>query len=173
MPEIEISPEHAKDPLNRRVGILVSIVSILLSVFTITSHRSHTHSVIHRTEANDEWAYYQAKKIRENSSDIALTLLAAAVTDPGKSAPAVQKLTAARDRYAAEAEEIKADAHAKDAESATEESRALYYDVAEGLLELGLVLSSLFFVARNHFFPVIGIIASIAGTAMGVMGMLL
>ena len=173
MPEIDISAEHGKDPLNRRVGILVSMVSIVLSVFTIASHRSHTHSVIHRTEANDQWAYYQAKKIRENSSDIALTLLASLSTDSDKAAPAVQKLAAARDKYANDAKGVMADAQAKDAESATEESRALYYDVAEGLLELGLVLCSLFFLARNHFFPVIGIVASIAGIAVGVMGMLL
>jgi Domain of unknown function (DUF4337) len=173
MPEIEISPEHAKDPLNRRVGVLVSVVSILLSVFTIASHRSHTHSVIHRTEANDQWAYYQAKKIRENSSDIAVTLLAALGADADKSASAAQKLSAARDKYAADAKGIMADANAKDAESATEENRALYFDVAEGMLELGLVLCSLFFLSRNHFFPIIGIIASLAGTAVGVMGMLL
>ena len=173
MPEIEISAEHANDPHNRRVGILVSVVSILLSVFTITSHRSHTHSVIHRTEANDQWTYYQAKKIRENSSDVALELLAALSADSSKTAPAVQKLSAARDKYASDAKGIMADALAKDAASAIEESRALYYDVAEGLLELGLVLCSLFFLARNRFFPVIGIIAAIAGTADGTMGMLL
>ena len=145
----------------------------MLSVFTIASHRSHTHSVIHRTEANDEWSYYQAKKTRESSSDIAATLLAALGADPEKTASAAQKLSAARDKYAADAKAIMADANAKVAESETEENRALYYDVAEGLLELGLVLCSLFFLARKHFFPIIGIVASIAGTAVGVMGALL
>ena len=73
MPEIEVKPEHADDPNTRRVGILVGVVGILLSVVTISSHRSHTQAVIHRTESNDQWAYYQAKKIRENTSDVGLT----------------------------------------------------------------------------------------------------
>jgi len=71
MTEIEVSPEHAADPNTRRVGILVGVVGIFLSVVTIASHRSHTQAVIHRTESNDQWAFYQAKKIRENTSDVA------------------------------------------------------------------------------------------------------
>ena len=170
MAELEISPEHGTDPDNRRVGVLISVISIILSVFTIVSHRSHTQAVIHRTEANDQWAFYQAKKIRENNSDVALSLLESIGADPGKSAATVQKLTAARDKYANDAKGIMADAQTKDSESELEERRALYYDIAEGLLEIGLVLSSLFFLSRNHFFPVIGLVASIAGIAVGLLG---
>ncbi len=72
MPELEVTPEHAADPNTRRVGILVGVVGILLSVVTIASHRAHTDAVIHRTEANDQWSYYQAKKIRENTEEVAL-----------------------------------------------------------------------------------------------------
>jgi hypothetical protein len=51
MPEIEGKPEHADDPNTRRVGLLVGVVGILLSVVTIASHRAHTQAIIHRTEA--------------------------------------------------------------------------------------------------------------------------
>jgi hypothetical protein len=173
MPEIEVTPEHAADPDTRRVGILVGIVGIFLSVVTIASHRAHTQAVIHRTESNDQWAFYQAKKIREYSSDVALTVLQTLGSDPAKAAPAEQKLSSARDKYAADAAKIQDDAHAKDDESQVEERRALRYDIGEGLLELGLVLCSLYFLARKSLFPVFGIIASIAGVAMGVSGFLL
>ena len=59
---------------------MVGVVGILLSVVTISSHRAHTQAVITRTESNDAWAYYQAKKIRENTSDVAATVLA----EPGR-----------------------------------------------------------------------------------------
>ena len=85
MTEIEVKPEHSADPITRRVGILVGVVGILLSVVTIASHRAHTDAVIHRTESNDAWAYYQAKKIRENASEIALTLLRSLSPDPFRS----------------------------------------------------------------------------------------
>ena len=61
MPEIELKPEHTADPYTRRVGILVGVVGIFLSLTTIASHRAHSVAVIHRTVSNDAWAYYQAK----------------------------------------------------------------------------------------------------------------
>jgi hypothetical protein len=173
MPEIEVTPEHAADPNTRRVGILVGVVGILLSVVTIASHRAHTQAVIHRTESNDQWSYYQAKKIRENTDEVALALMQALASDPSKTEALARKLEAARAKYAADAERIQEDARAKDEETRTEERRALRFDIGEGLLELGLVLCSLYFLARKAFFPVFGVLSSIAGTAMGVAGFLL
>jgi len=173
MPEIEVKPEHAADPLTRRVGILVGVIGILLSVVTIASHRAHTEAVIHRTESNDQWSFYQAKKIREHTTDVALTLLRTFDADATKADATARKLEAARDKYANDAKEIMKEAQAKDVEQKNEERRALRFDIGEGLLELGLVLCSLYFLARKGFFPVLGVISSIAGTVMGVWGWLL
>jgi hypothetical protein len=173
MPEIEVSPHHAADPDTRRVGILVGVVGILLSVVTIASHRAHTRAVIHRTESNDQWTYYQAKKIRENTSEVALALLTTLSSDSAKTEAPARKLEAARAKYAADAERIQDDARAKDEDTKTEERRALRFDIGEGLLELGLVLCSLYFLARKAFFPAFGVLSSIAGTAMGAAGFLL
>jgi len=173
MPEIEVKPEHASDPTTRRVGILVGVVGILLSVVTIASHRAHTQAVIHRTEANDDWAYYQAKKNREYTSEVTVSLLQTLGADAAKTEAPVRKLNAARDKYAADAEKIQEDANHKDAETKLEERRALFFDIGEGLLELGLVLCSLYFLARKGFFPVFGVLASAAGTVMGIWGFLL
>jgi len=161
MTEIEVTPEHASDPNTRRVGILVGVVGVLLSVITIASHRAHTDAVIHRTESNDQWAYYQ------------LTLLQSLGSDPAKTDSAARKLQAARDKYASDAEQIQKDAAAKDQETDIEEHRALRYDLGEGFLELGLVLCSLYFLARKSFFPIFGVIAAVAGTCMGLWGMML
>ncbi len=173
MTEIEVKPEHASDPLTRQVGILVGVVGILLSVVTISSHRAHTEAVIHRTESNDLWAYYQAKKIRENTNDVALGLLGALQPDAAKTEATMHKLEAARDKYADDAKELAKEAKAKDDEQQLEERRALRFDIGEGLLELGLVLSSLFFLARKAFFPIFGILAGVAGAALGIWGWLL
>jgi hypothetical protein len=173
MPELEVTPEHAADPNTRRVGILVGVVGILLSVVTIASHRAHTHAVIHRTESNDQWGYYQAKKIRENTEEVAIALIGTLNTDPAKIEAVTHKLEAARAKYATDAEKILEEAKAKDAETDVEEKRALRFDIGEGLLELGLVLCSLYFLARKSFFPIFGVLSSIAGTALGVAGFML
>ena len=59
-----------------------------------------------------------------------------------------------------------------DALRETAEHRALRYDLGEGLLEIALVLSSLYFISRKQMFPVIGIVAGIAGAALAITGLL-
>ena len=173
MTEIEVKPEHAADPGTRRVGILVGVVGILLSVATIASHRAHTNAVIHKTEANDQWSYYQAKKIREDTAVVALTTIRALAPDSDRIGAVVRKLEAARDHYGGDALKIMKEAQARDAQAQLEERRALRFDIGEGLLELGLVLCSLYFLARKSFFPIFGVLASLAGTVMGIWGFLL
>jgi len=173
MTDIEVKPEHAADPTTRRVGILVGVVGILLSVVTIASHRAHTRAVILRTESNDLWAYHQAKKIRENTDDTAVTVVQALAADAARAEAAVRKLQGARDKHADDAEKLKNEAESKEAEQRIEENRALRFDIGEGLLELGLVLCSLYFLARRNFFPVLGVLAAAVGSALGLWGWLL
>jgi hypothetical protein len=40
--------------------------------------------VVHKTEANDQWAFYQAKKIREHNAQLGATLLNSLASDPAK-----------------------------------------------------------------------------------------
>jgi hypothetical protein len=94
-------------------------------------------------------------------------------TDAARTDAAVHKFDTARAKYASDAEKIQDDARAKDKESEVEEHRALYLDIGEGLLELGLVLCSLYFLARKLFFPLFGVLSSLSGTVMGVLGFML
>jgi hypothetical protein len=48
----------------------------------------------------------------------------------------------------------------------------LRFDFGEGLLEIGLVLTSLYFISRSKLFPVIGVISAVLGTAIALMGFL-
>jgi hypothetical protein len=140
---------------------------------TIASHRAHTQAVITRTESNDAWAFYQAKKIRANTNDAAAILLHSLAPDQVKAAEAAHKFETARDKELGDTKVLETEARAKVEETKVEEIRALRFDLGEGFLELGLVLCSLFFLARKGFFPILGVIAAVAGTAFGVWGYLL
>jgi hypothetical protein len=173
MTEIEVTPEHAADPKTRVVGILVGMIGICLSVVTIASHRAHTQAVIERTGANDAWAFYQAKKIRANVSDAALSVLEILAPDPAKAADAEHKLQAARDKELGDTKDLEVQAKAAEEKTELEEKRALRFDIGEGLLELGLVLTSLYFLARNDFFPIFGVLCAVGGIIVGVLGWML
>jgi hypothetical protein len=172
MAEIEIHTEHehSNDEFGRRVGVIVGVIGIVLAVVTISSHRAHTAAVISRTEANDQWAFYQAKKLREHLAEVGSSLAGALASDPSRVQGLVDKLNKDHDRYAHDADDIEKDAHGKELESEHEERRALRLDMGEGFLELGLVLSSLYFLSKRRFFPIIGGVAAIIGTALGIAG---
>ncbi len=84
----------------------------------------------------------------------------------------VDKLGSERTRYGHEAEDIQKEAKAKEDATRREEARALRLDIGEGFLELGLVLSSLYFLSKRRFFPVFGSVAAVIGAALGVVGFL-
>jgi hypothetical protein len=174
MAEVEIHTAHGAhaDAFGQGVGILVGIIGILLAVVTILSHREHTAAVVHKTEANDQWAYYQAKKIREHTAQVGASLLGALASDPAKVAAVSSKFTQDSERYAKEADAIGAVARDRDSESKHAEDRAIRFDLGEGFLELGLVMSSLYFLSHRRFFVGLGSLAAAIGTVIGVMGLL-
>jgi len=174
MAEVEIHTGHGdhSDSFGQGVGILVGIVGVLLSIVTIMSHREHTAAVVHKTEANDQWAYYQAKKIREHSAQIGAAIVTALAADPTKVTALTGKFTQDSERYAKDAEGIQSLARDRDAESKHAEERAVRFDLGEGFLELGLVMSSLYFLSRRRFFVALGALAATGGTIIGVIGFL-
>ena len=170
--EIHTGHEHSNDEFGRRVGVAVGIIGIILAAVTILSHRAHTAAVIERTAANDQWSFYQSKKLRQHLADIGSSLATGLATDPSRVQALVEKLDKDKDRYAHESEDIHKKAVEKEQASAHEEARAVRFDIGEGLLELGMVLSSLYFLSKRRFFPIIGGLAAIAGTVCGITGYL-
>lgn len=167
--EIHVGHEHAHagDNLAKGVSVLVAIIGVVLAVVTIASHRAHTAAVIHRTEANDQWAYYQAKKTREHLTDIAAQLaVTLTAADPQKARELSSRYAKDRDRYSAQAKAIQQGAQDREAASEREERRALRLDLGEGFLELGLVLSSLYFLSKRKFFPALGAGAALIGAVV-------
>ncbi|HYM34036.1 MAG TPA: DUF4337 domain-containing protein, partial [Steroidobacteraceae bacterium] len=162
---------HEEDRFGKIVGVIVGVIGILLAAATILSHRAHTEAVIQRTEVNDQWSFFQSKKIREHALDIAITTLTTIVPDSPKIKEPIEKFTKTRDRYAEDTKEIETKAH--EAEHATHhaEEQALRFDLGEGLLELGMVLSSLYFLSKRKLFPYVGISAAVVGVIVGSSGL--
>jgi hypothetical protein len=165
--EIHTSQEHeaSHDAFTKGVSVLVGVIGIVLAFVTIASHRAHTAAVIHRTEANDQWSFYEAKKEREHLMDATAGLLGVVQSSAPEKAQALGlQYAKERDRYAGDAAGIQKEALDREAESRGEEARGLKLDLGEGLLELGLVLTSLYFLSRKRLFPIIGVLAAAIGT---------
>jgi Domain of unknown function (DUF4337) len=170
--EIHTGHDHSGDSVAQAVGVAVGVIGIILAIVTIGSHRAHNAAVINRTEENDQWSFYQAKKNRQQMLDVGADLARSLSTDESRVQAIVDKYTKQSAHYAEETKDIEKEARMAHNETTREEGRAVRLDIGEGFLELGLVMSSLYFLSKRKFFPVIGVTAAVIGTVLGVMGFL-
>ena len=90
-----------------------------------------------------------------------------------ETAKAIEDFRRDQARYEEDSKKVMEEAQRKEGEATWIEQRALRYDIGEGLLEIALVLSSLYFISRKMLFPVIGIVAGIAGAVVAILGFVL
>ena len=173
MAEIEVGTEaeYKSDNRARRVGLMAAVTAAFLAAVTISSHRAHTAAIIAKTEASDQWAYYQAKKLREANAALGKELGTLITARPPGAEKLIEDYKQAEVKYEREAREVEEKAEMREHESVKYEARALRFDIGEGLLELGLVLCSLFFIARRNVFPIVAACAGALGLVVAAAGL--
>jgi hypothetical protein len=174
MAELEIHHEeaHEHDPMGQRVGVMAALLAVFLAVVTILSHRTHTEAIIKKSEANDQWQYYQASRLKFHNTELGERLIGVLGPNNPGAQESLQQIRKEKQKYIDEAKDLKQKAEAETEASEAAERRALHYDLGEGLLEIALVLSSLYFIARKMLFPVVGLIAGVAGLIVAITGLL-
>ena len=172
MAELEIhhESEGAADPRGQKVGVLAAVLAVALAIVTIASHRAHTDAVLLKTEANDRWSFYQSKRIKLHSLELGEQLVTLLGAKNAENVKAIEDFRTDEARYEEDSKKVMEEAQKKEAEASRIEQRALRYDIGEGLLEIALVLSSLYFISRKMLFPAIGIVAGIAGALTALFG---
>jgi hypothetical protein len=176
MPELEKPEEveeHSRDSLGQRVGVLAAVLAVFLAVVTILSHRAHTTAVVERTEANDQWSFYQSKRIKFHSLELGIDMLGLLGKDKPGVEEAVKRYEVDKAKEEKDYKEIQAEARQKEDETRHTEDKALRYDIGEGMLEIGVVLSSLYFIARRKLFPVVALLFGLGGIVTAITGLLL
>ena len=175
MAELQFHSEgkNADDPMGRRVGIMASVLAVLLAVVTIASHRMHTKAIMDKSRANDDWAYYQATRGKFHSLELGETLVNALGNNKEAAAKILEDYASQKKKYDGQSREIQAKALADDHDAEVSEERALRFDIGEAMLEISLVLSSLFFIARRDMYPKLGIAAGILGTVIAATGVMI
>jgi hypothetical protein len=175
MAELEIhhESEHAIDPTGQSIGVLAAILAVLLAVVTIASHRTHTAAIIHKSSANDAWQHYQSTRVKYHNLELGEDLLAVIAAKNDTTDKMLNDYRGQKKKYEKQQDEISAEAQNAQEEAERDERRALRYDLGEGLLEIALVLSSLFFISRKKMFPAMGVIAGLAGVVFAATGLLI
>ncbi|MBA4063756.1 MAG: hypothetical protein C0501_08600 [Isosphaera sp.] len=143
--------EKAADPFTRQVALSVAVYAVALAVTALGGSNAGKDMMMAQQQATNEWAYYQAKVVRENlyqveaeKLDLELELRGAELTEAAR-----RRVEKTRDqyreraaRYTREKEEIKARAEGLEKDRDVAGRRDPYFDYAEVLLQIAIVLAS-------------------------------
>ena len=165
--ELQEHAEHGShESAMRPVAFTMSVLAVLVAVTTVLGHRTHTEAVLTQNKATDEWNYYQAHKIRSNDTELAQDLLGVVSVANKDAADKLAKSYADHQKkWDDELNEAQKNAAGLEADVAKAEARANRFDLAEALLEIGLVITSVTLLTRSRIYWYLGIAFSIAGVA--------
>src|ERR1700728_510189 len=172
--ELRENAEKAREDRSlAAVSLTMAVLAVFVAVVSLLGHRAHTEEVVLQAKSSDQWAYYQAKSIREHEDDLFADFAAAAgVSDAGAMAKFKEKSAQESERYKHDKAEIQDEARKLEAEVLMEERRADRYDLAEVFLEIGLVITSITLLSGRRIFWHLGIVLSVVGVVVAVMGAL-
>jgi hypothetical protein len=173
--ELQEHAEHGShESVLRPVAFTMSLLAVLVAVTTVLGHRTHTEAVLDQNRATDQWNEYQAKKIRSYNTQLAADLLSVTTLADQTAAKELAKSYADHQvKWADDLKQAKDQAEALEAKVAQAEARADRFDLAEALLEIGLVITSITLLTRRRIYWYLGLIFSLGGIASVVSGLLL
>ena len=173
--ELQEHAEHAREnPSLAPVSLTMAVLAVLVAVVSLAGHRAHTEEVVKQAKASDQWAYYQAKNIREHEDQLFADLSSVVASkDAGAMDKFRDKSAQEADRYKHEKGEIQDAAKELEREVALEEKRADRYDLAELFLEIALVITSITLLSGRRIFWYLGILSGVVGVVVAVTGLII
>src|SRR3974390_862794 len=172
--ELKEHAEHgAHESEMRPVAFTMSVLAVLVAVTTVLGHRAHTEAVLQQNKATDQWNEYQAKKIRseitKHSDDI---LNVMPVADKDKTAKTLKDDADHQAKWKDELPEEQKKAEELQNEVKKAEAHADRFDLAEAMLEIGLVITSVTLLTRSRVYWYLGL-AFAAGGILSALSVLL
>jgi hypothetical protein len=173
--ELQEHAEHGShESALRPVAFTMSVLAVLVAVTTVLGHRTHTEAVLDQNKATDQWNEYQAHKIRSNDTYLAADLLSVmAGADKGAAAKIAKGYAEHQAKWSDQTKDDMEKAEALEAKVEQAEARANRFDLAEALLEIGLVITSVTLLTHSRIYWYLGMVFALGGVASAVSVLLL
>lgn len=152
LPNPEELGELKEKHFTRAIALTTAITAVVLAFCSLGGDNAGKDMMLAQQQASDSWAFYQAKVIREHMYRIERIRLETEIASRGGSIDpeASKKLAETKDAMAAEEErygkdkkEIEAKAKELEAERDANRERDPYFDWAEVLLQISIVMASI------------------------------
>ncbi len=184
--DLELPEEEPKNPTHKRAALLVSLLAMVLAVASLGGGNAGKDAAHHNLLAANAYAFYQAKNIRQTEYKLAADGLKAQLTHPQLPAPTrayMEERLADYERnikrYESEPDtgdgkkELMAKAKLHEQERDTAMQRDPWFDYAEALLQIAIVLTSVAIIAGTPLLLGLSVVIGGLGTLSTLNGFLL
>jgi len=175
--EVEHAAQHGGDSFSSRVALTTAILATVGALFSYMGGATQASAqlykndaAIKKTEASNQWNYFQAKSSKQNLAEMGAQLV-----DGAKA----QSFLAEVERYKKEKGEIKAAAEALEAESVSWDRRSdgqmhLHHRWAQATtaLQIAIALSAIALITRKSWLQKVVYGFSAIGLALGALALL-
>jgi uncharacterized protein DUF4337 len=165
----EIS-EHGMDRFGRRVALVTALYAVMLALAALGGNHAMKEMLLAQQKSSDQWAFYQAKVIREHQYRGQKLRLEADLIERGDAMkPAARERIEAltkqfgeeENRYSAEKKDIEREAKQLEHERDVWQAKDPYFLFAEALLQIAIVMATVSILSRSGI--VFGFSLALAG----------
>jgi ABC-type multidrug transport system fused ATPase/permease subunit len=187
MPEVELPSHKELEELRekgftKRVALITAIFAVILAIASLGGNKAMKEMLLAQQQASDQWAFYQAKVIREHLyRSHKMHLEADLIERAGSMKPearkriegTLKKMAEEEARYNQEKKEIEKEARKLEKERDLYRSKDPFFEFAEVLLQIAIVMSSISILATSHRVFYFAIAAAILGAFFALNGFFL
>jgi hypothetical protein len=176
LPDPEELEERRDKSFSRRVALTTAVYAVVLAIASLGASNAMKHMLLAQQQSSDQWAFYQAKVIREHLYRAQALVMQAELADTAAArGPRQEKLQALATRFAeeekrynAEKKDIEKDAKKLEHERDFYRTRDRYFEFAEVFLQIAIVCSSVAILAASRIMYVFSMVVA----TLGVLGTL-
>ena len=179
LPNPEELHERREDHFSRRVALVTAVYAVLLAIAALGGNHAMKEMILTQQRSSDQWAFYQAKVIREHQYRGQKLRLEVDLLERGESVkPEVRdKLDALMKRFAEEEKryndekkDIEKEAKKLEHERDVWQAKDPYFLLAEALLQIAIVMASVSILARSRAIFSFGLLLAVAGALLTLNG---
>jgi hypothetical protein len=187
MAEVELPNTEELDELKsrkftKRVALTTAIYAVILAVTSLGGNNAMKEMLLAQQQSSDQWAFYQSKVMREHLYKTQKMQIEAGLLERGKSmTPEVRKHYEGlmkksgeeEERYRNEKKPIEEKARKLESEREINRSKDPYFDYAEVLLQISIVLASIAILSSSGAVFAISMVSAVMGAILMLNGYLL
>ena len=164
------------------VALITAVYAVVLAIATLGGSHAMKRMLLFQQQASNQWAYYQAKSIREHlyksqkamlESELSLIAGTRGADITAKARAAINAFGDEQSRFANEKTEIMKKARELEKKRDINLSKSPYFEYAEVLLQIAIIMASVSILADSRAVFAFSAVFALAGVFMCANGYLL